>query len=159
MEPTTRRDGVSGTPPGAAARGHYMPRMAQLLEEVGDAVVLLHLHPAAPELLGGVRIGTGGRDLAQLVGEVCGRAVDVGVAPGVVGLDDVDPGREVDQPVRAEVRAVWVEWMRDVRQPAHAVDEVHRLLGWQERREGTRDEKTDHPALQRLLLLPRAPPP
>jgi len=48
-----------------------------------------------------------------------------------------------------------VERVRDVRQSAHAVNQVHRLLGRKERRHAARDEQADHLALERLDLFAR----
>src|SRR5437868_629630 len=67
MEPTTSSSGTSGTPPRAAARGHHVACKAQLFEEVLRAGVLVQLHPAASELVGGMRIGPCRGDLFELV--------------------------------------------------------------------------------------------
>src|SRR5437762_1695577 len=72
------------------------------------------------------------------------------LATRVVGFDDVDPGREVDDASRPEMRALAVQGMWHVSQPAHSMDQVHGLLGLQEWRDPIRDEEPDHLAFQRL---------
>src|SRR5258708_11664989 len=152
-EPTTRSSGASGTPSGAARRGHHMPREAQLLQKVDGARIVRHLHPAAPELLRRVRIGAGRSDLAEVLRQRRSRTIGGGVAPGVVRLDDVDAVLKLHYALRPEVRTIGIERMRDVDQAAHRVDEVHDLLGPHVRRQAGRDEEPDHLTLARLRLL------
>src|SRR5689334_4541056 len=103
IEPATRSSGTSGTPPSAARRGHHMPRETQLLEEVFRTRIIVHLHPAQPQLIGRMRIRTRGRDLSQLVRQSCCRLVGRCVAPRVVSLDDVDAIGERDDALGQEM--------------------------------------------------------
>src|SRR5438477_8229865 len=102
-DPTTSSSGASGTPSATAACGHDMARKAQLLEKVFCARIFFHLHPAAPELIGGVRVGPCRAHLAELVGELRRRPVGRAIAPRVVGLDDVDAFSQLRNPLGTKV--------------------------------------------------------
>ena len=130
-----------------------MPRVSQLLEEVFGARVVVHLHPAFAELVGGVGVGSRRLRLAEILRELRRGAIRRRIAPRVVGLDDVDPRSELNQACRPKVRAMAVERVGDVGEPAHAVNEVHRLLGDEKRRHAAGDEEADHLAFERLRLF------
>src|SRR5258708_13022253 len=56
-EPATRSSGRgSGTAAGAALSSNHMPRVPQLLQEIGDVHLVLHLHPPSSHLARGVRL-------------------------------------------------------------------------------------------------------
>src|SRR5216684_8412687 len=153
-EPATRRSpGCSGTSTRTTARGDYVARMAELLQEVLRAGVVLDLHPAATELACGVRIRSCCRDLPQLHGKPRCRLVFRRFAPRVVRLDDVDAVRELRHALHAEVRAMAVERMRHIGEPAHLVNHVHHIICRQVRRNPARDEQSDHLTLPRLGLF------
>src|SRR3989442_9382605 len=121
----TSSSGASGTPSRATARGHDVARVTELLEEILLARVFLHLHPAPPELLCGVRVRPGGGNLAEIFREPRGGLIGGRVAPGVVGLDDVDSLREIHHTLRTKVRAMPVHRMRQGVKPAHNLYEGH----------------------------------
>src|ERR1700730_18280936 len=128
-EPATRRGGVSsGTAAGTAARRDHVACMSKPLQEVLRRRVGVHLHPAASQLAGGVRVGAGCDDLPEVGGQACGGLIRGRVAPRVVGLDDVDPCSQLHHPFSAEVGKTAVERMRHVGEATHSVNHVHHLL-------------------------------
>src|SRR2546428_7171930 len=99
----TSSSGSSGTPSRATTCGHDVARVTELLEEILLARVFLHLHPAAPELLRGVRVRPGGGNLAEIFREPRGGLIGGRVAPGVVGPADVDSLRAFHHTFRSKV--------------------------------------------------------
>src|SRR6266850_3216186 len=75
------------------------------------------------------------------------------LTPCVVGLDDVDAVRQLDQALASKMSPMPVERMRYVGEPAHAVDHVHDVLGWQVWREAACDEQPDDLTFTRLDFL------
>src|SRR5436309_14456040 len=124
----TSSSGSSGTPSRATARGHDVARVTELLEEILLARVFLHLHPAPPELLCGVRVRPGGGNLAEIFREPLSGLMGGRHAPGVVGVADVDSLCESHHTLRTKVRAMRVERMRQVAKAAHAMYAAHGLL-------------------------------
>ena len=100
-----------------------------------------------------MRVRARGRDLAELRGKLGGGAIRTRLGPRVVRLDDVDAIGEVDDALAAKVRSVAVERMREIREAAHLVNEVHRLLRSQVRGHASRDEKSDELTLSCLRLF------
>src|SRR4029077_20032737 len=75
IDPTTSSSEGSGTPPSAAARGHDVSRVAQLLQEFLRLRIVLHPHPAASKLVRRMGVRSGRRNLAQVLGETRRRLV------------------------------------------------------------------------------------
>src|SRR2546428_9112328 len=137
----TSSSGSSGTPSRATARGHDVARVTELLEEILLARVFLHPHPAPPELLCGVRVRPGGGNLAEIFREPRGGLIGGRVAPGVVGLDDVDSLREIHHTLRTKLRAMPVQRMRQGCKAPHALYVVHRPLRCGTHRDPARDDR------------------
>jgi len=128
-------------------------RLAQLVQEVGRPLVLLDLHPAQPELRGRVGIAAGGGDLPQLLAELCRQLVVRRPGPGVVGLDDVDSRRQLDDPLWCEAGPEAVAGVRQVGQAALSVDPVQGLLRVQPGLDLLGQEESDDLAFAGLDLL------
>src|ERR1700687_4163394 len=153
-EPATRSSArCSGTATCAAFRGDHMPCVPKLLQKVLGSRVVLDLHPAASELTRGVRVGSCSRDLVQVFSQPQGRVIFRRLTPRVVGLDDVDPVRDLHDPFGAEVRSMAVERMRYISQATHLVNHVHHILRLHVGRKPALDEQTDHLALACLGLF------
>src|SRR5467141_3135394 len=153
-EPATRScGGLSDTAAGTALGGDHVPRVSQLGQEIADIHVIIHLHPASPQLVSGVGVRSRCSDFAEIGRQASGRCVGGLIAPRVVDLDDVDAVCHLDQALGAKVRAVAIERMRYVCEPTHLVHQVHHLFGALVRRHASCDEQSDNLALQGLGLL------
>src|SRR5437870_10113668 len=153
-EPATRScGGGSGTAACTAARVDDVMRGTQLHQEVGRIAVVVDLHPASAQLSNRVRVRSGGCDLAQVCRQPGGCRIRGRVAPRIVGLDDVDPVCQLHDPFGTEMRPMPVEWMWQVGQSPHLVNQVHDLFGRQEGSQAVRDEQSNDLALARLCLF------
>src|SRR5712691_3409149 len=151
-EPATRSC-LSGTAARAAARRDDVSGMPELVQEILRARVALDLHPGSSQLVGRMRVGSGGGDLVELRREArCGR-IGRGLAPWVVHLDDVDSVSQLHDALGAKVRPVAIERMRHVRETTHLVHQVHRVFRAEERRHAQFDEQADDLTLERLGFL------
>ena len=130
-----------------------MPGMAQFLQEVHRVAVVIDLHPAASQLTGRVRVGSGRRDLAKISCQRRRGMVGCRLAPRVVRLDDVDSVRQLDYALSPEVVPSAIQRVRQIGEPAHLVDVVHHLFGSKVWTQLVGDEQTDDLALPRLGLL------
>src|ERR1700693_1371161 len=102
-EPATRSSRCrSGTAPCAAAGRDYVSGMPQLLQEVLWARVVLDLHPAPSQLARSMCVRACCNDFAQVDSEARRRLVCARLAPCVVGLDDVDSIRQLDDALWGE---------------------------------------------------------
>ena len=130
-----------------------MPRLAQLLQKILRAAVFLHFHPAAAQLTCGMRVRSCRADFAQVGRKARRGLVGGGLTPCVVGLDDVDAVRELDQALAPKMSTIPVERVRQVGDPSHPMDHVHGLFRREVWRDAACDEQPDHLTLTRLRFL------